>query len=72
MAVGLTVVVGFVSPVLQTFICVALDVSFTESPTQIAVAPPAVMVGVAGNGLTVTVVTAEAAEHPYAFLTVTK
>ena len=38
-----------------------LEVSLTEPPAQNVVGPPGVMVGVAGIGLTVTVVGAEAA-----------
>ncbi len=39
----------------------ALEVSVTEPPAQKVVGPPALTVGVAGIGLTVTVVAAEAA-----------
>jgi hypothetical protein len=38
-----------------------LDVSVTPAPAQIVVEPPALIVGFAGIGLTVTVVAAEAA-----------
>jgi hypothetical protein len=50
----------------------ALDaVSVTEPPAQNVVGPPAVIVGVAGIALTVTVVAAEVALQPLAFVTVT-
>lgn len=39
-----------------------LDVKTTFPPSQNVVAPPAVMVGAAGNGLTVTNVAAEAGD----------
>ena len=45
--------------------------SKTLPPEQKVVAPPAVMVGVAGNGLTVTTVGADVAEHPLPLVTVT-
>ena len=38
------------------------EVKLTLPPSQKAIGPPAVMVGVAGNGVTVTVVPAEVAE----------
>ena len=50
----------------------ALDVSTTESPTQNARGPPALIVGVDGRGFTVTVVDAEPTVHPLAFATVTE
>ena len=40
--------------------------SITEPPSQNVVGPPAVIVGVAGNAFTVTVVPAEVALHPAA------
>jgi hypothetical protein len=45
-------------------------VRVTEPPAQNVVGPPAVIVGV-GGGLTVTVVAAEVALQPFAFVTVT-
>jgi len=48
----------------QTLPVALLDVSVTLPPAQNVVAPPAVIVGVAGFGLTVTVVAAEVDEHP--------
>ena len=41
-----------------------LEVKVTEPPVQKVVGPPAEMVGVAGTGFTVTVVTTEVAEQP--------
>jgi len=41
-----------------------LDVSVTLPPAQNVVVPPAVIVGVAGFGLTVTVVAVDVDEHP--------
>ena len=46
-------------------------VSVTLEPGQIAVEPPAVITGVAGFALTVTVVAADVALQPFAFVTVT-
>ena len=40
-----------------------LDVNVTEPPVQNVVGPPGVIVGVAGVGLTVTVVAADGAEE---------
>ena len=48
-----------------------LEVSVTESPVQKVVALAAVMVGVVGKALTVTVVEAEVEEHPLLFVTFT-
>lgn len=47
------------------------EVNVTDPGEQKVVGPPAVIVGVAGNGLTVTLVTAEVRVHPAAFETVT-
>ena len=62
-----------VSPLgLHRYEVAALDVSVTLPPWQNVVAPEGVIVGVDGNGFTVTVVGADAAEvQPIAFLTVT-
>ena len=49
----------------------ALDVSVTLPPAQKVVGPPGVIVGVAGIGLTVTVVPAEVALQPLPSATVT-
>ena len=49
----------------------ALEVSTTLPPWQNVVAPPAVIVGLAGNAFTVTVVANDAAElHPLALVVV--
>lgn len=47
------------------------EVSSTEPPVQNVVGPPGVIVGVAGNGFTVTNVATEVAEQPDALVTVT-
>lgn len=60
-----------VAPVDQVFPVEAEDVRVTEPPAQKEVGPPAVIVGVAGVGLTVTVVEAEVAEQPFASINVT-
>jgi hypothetical protein len=46
-------------------------VNVTEPPSQNVVGPPAVMTGVAGFGLTVTVVQADTAAQPFSFVTIT-
>jgi len=46
-------------------------VSVTDPPAQNVVDPPAVMIGVDGLALTVTVVAADVALQPLAFVTVT-
>ena len=51
-----------VAPVDQTFPVADEEVKTTLPPVQNVVAPPAVIVGVVGNGFTVTVVAAEVAE----------
>ena len=51
-----------VAPVDQTFPVAEDEVRVTLPSSQKAVGPPAVMVGVTGNGVTVTVVPAEVAE----------
>jgi hypothetical protein len=57
---------------LDQVLPVALDdVSTTEPPAQKVVEPPAVTIGVAGNGLTVTTVGAELAVQ-FPFDTVTE
>jgi hypothetical protein len=53
---------GVVAPVDQLLPVADEEVSITLPPSQKVVGPLAVMVGVAGNGLTVTVVPAEGAE----------
>ncbi len=68
---------AFVAPVIlepasnHWYVVAEEEVSVTEPPAQKVVADPAVMVGVVGKGFTVTVVAAEVAEHPKAFVTVT-
>jgi hypothetical protein len=51
-----------VAPVDQMLSVALLDVKVTLSPTQKVVGPDAVMVGVAGIGLTVTPTNAEVSE----------
>ena len=48
-----------------------LDVSVTLPPEQNVVDPPVEIVGVEGNGLTVTIIGAEVAEQPFPLVTVT-
>ena len=65
-----TQMLGVVPPLLQTKEVPGPAASFTESPWQNVVEPVAVMVGVVGNGFTVTSVPAEAVEkQPWAFET---
>ena len=52
-----------VAPFDQVFPVAEEEVKVTEPPAQNVVGPPAVMVGVAGTGFTVTVVATEVAEH---------
>jgi hypothetical protein len=59
-----------VAPVDQRYDDPALAVSVTDPPSQNVVAPDALIVG-SGLGLTVTVVPAEVALQPFAFVTVT-
>jgi hypothetical protein len=59
-----------VAPVDHKLPDAELDVNVTLPPAQKVVGPPAVIVGVAGNGLTVTEVAAEAVLwQPLAFVT---
>jgi hypothetical protein len=60
-----------VAPFDQRYDVPALEVSVTLPPAQKVVAPPAVMVGVAGLALTVTVMDADVALQPLALVTVT-
>jgi hypothetical protein len=48
-----------------------LEVNVTLPPAQKVVGPPAVAVGVLGNGFTVTTVGAEVAEQPFPSVTCT-
>ena len=57
-----TVIDGVVAPFDQRFPLAAEDVNTTLPPAQNVVAPPAVIVGVAGKALTVTVVPADCPE----------
>ncbi|MNW70982.1 hypothetical protein D3C74_505600 [compost metagenome] len=52
-----------VAPFDHVFPVAADDVKTTEPPAQNVVGPPAVIVGVAGSGFTVTVVGADMIEH---------
>ena len=53
-----------VSPFDQMLPVIAEEVRVTLPPAQKVVGPPAVIVGTAGVGFTVTVVAAEVALHP--------
>ena len=55
----------------QTFPVVLLEVNVTLLPLQNVVGTSAVMVGVAGKGFTVTIVTSEVAEQPFPSVKVT-
>ena len=55
----------------HTLLVALLEVKVTLPPAQNVVAPPAVIVGVAGVGLTVTTVAAEVAEQLFASVTCT-
>lgn len=52
-----------VAPVDQVFPVADDEVRITEPPVQKVVGPPAVMVGTAGSGFTVTVVAVELDTH---------
>ena len=68
----LTVILGVVAPVDHKYEEPALDVKVTLPPAQKVVGPPALIVGVAGNGFTVTAVVAdEALWHPFTLVTCT-
>ena len=58
-----------VAPVDQVLPVAEEDVNTTDPPVQKDVGPPAVIVGVAGSGFTVTTFAAEVAEHPEALNT---
>jgi hypothetical protein len=60
------------APLLQTFPAAELEVKTTLPPSQKVVAPFAVIVGVTGNGFTVTVVAFEVAEQPFPLVTITE
>jgi hypothetical protein len=63
---------GVVAPVDQRYDDPALDVNVTLPPVQNDNGPPAVIIGAAGVGLTVTVVTADGVlRHPAALVTCT-
>ena len=61
-----------VAPLLQTLPVAELEVKTTFPPVQKVVAPPAVIVGVTGNGFTVTAVALEVAEQPFTLVTITE
>ncbi|MNU79314.1 hypothetical protein D3C71_689280 [compost metagenome] len=66
-----TVIAWVVPPFDQVFPVVADDVKTTEPPAQNVVGPPAVIVGTAGSGFTVTVVATDVAEQtPFETVTV--
>lgn len=65
------VIICVVAPFDQVFPVAADDVKTTEPPAQNVVDPPAVMVGTAGSGLTVTVTAVDVAEQvPFETVTV--
>lgn len=66
-----TVIDCVVSPVDHTLPDADEEVKVTLPPVQKVVGPPGVTVGVAGNGFTVTVVPADAAEVQPPLVTVT-
>lgn len=68
----MTVIDCVVAPLDQRFPVLIEDVSVTLPPWQKVVAPEAVIVGVAGNGVTVTFVLAETAEVQPEFVTETE
>jgi len=68
--VALTVMVWVVAPLLHSQLAPADAVRSTEPPAQNVVAPLGVIVAT-GNGLTVTLIGADVAEHPKPFVTVT-
>ncbi|MNE05540.1 hypothetical protein D3C80_981080 [compost metagenome] len=62
---------GVVAPFDHVFPVADEEVKVTDPPAQNVVGPPAVIVGVAGSGLTVTVVAVEVAEQdPFDTVTV--
>jgi hypothetical protein len=67
----LTVIAWVVAPVLHTLPVALLLVNVTLPPAQKVNGPPALIVGVAGLGFTVTVVPALVALHPLPLVTVT-
>jgi hypothetical protein len=66
-----TVIEGVVAPVDQVLPVADEEVKTTLPPVQNVVGPPAVMVGVAGIGFTVTIVPADAADIQPPLVTVT-
>ena len=60
---GVTLIDCVVAPFDQVFPVVEEEVKVTEPPAQKVVGPPAVMVGVAGSGFTVTIVAADVDEQ---------
>ena len=66
-----TVMLCVVSPVDQILSVADDEVSTMLSPSQKVVAPPAVIVGTAGTGLTITVLGADADDEHPAVVTVT-
>jgi hypothetical protein len=66
-----TVIDCVVAPFDQVFPVADEEVNVTEPPAQKVVGPPAIMVGTAGSGFTVTVVAADIDEHgPFETVTV--
>ena len=61
-----------VAPVLQRLLVAELEVSVTLPPWQKVVGPPAEIVGVAGNGFTVTTIGEDVAVQLFALVVVTE
>ena len=66
-----TTMLCIVSPLFHKYDAAALEVNVTLPPSQNVVGPPGVIVGVAGNGFTVTTVAAVVAVQLSALVTVT-
>ena len=67
-----TLILCVVAPLLHKYDAAEVDVSVTDPPGQKLVPPFAVITGTGGRELRVTVVEAEVAEQPAAFVTVTE
>ena len=70
--VVITVILCVDSPLDHRFPVALLDVNITLSPWQNVTGPPAEIVGVGGNGFTVTAVAEDVPVHPFTSVTVTE
>lgn len=61
-----------VAPVFHKYVVPEVEVNVTLPPWQNVVGPPAEITGVAGKGLTVTIVPADDTVHPFAFVMITE